>query len=66
MGNVLSVIGIIAFIIIAIILGVAFKRNVNMSYRTGKGLFENSEYNMEDKKDISDMEYYDGDGGLFK
>ena len=66
MDNVFSVIIIIALAVVVLLIGVAFVRNSNLGYRTGKGLFENSEYNLEDKKDISDKEYYDGDGGLFK
>lgn len=66
MDNIFSVIIIIAFVVVLILLGVAFARNSKMNYRTGKGLFENSEYNLEEKKDVSDKEYYDGDNGLFK
>ena len=63
MDTFFTIIIFIALAVVILLLGVAFS---NLNYRTGKGLFENSKYNLEDKKDISDKEYYDGDGGLFK
>ncbi|MBQ1437423.1 MAG: hypothetical protein IIZ07_05750 [Ruminococcus sp.] len=66
MDTFFTIIIFIALAVVILLLGVAFVRNSNLNYRTGKGLFENSEYNLEDKKDISDKEYYDGDGGHFK
>ncbi len=56
----------IAFFICIVLIVVAFTRNQNMNYRTGKGLFESSKFNLDEKDDISDKEYYDGGGGLFK
>lgn len=39
MDNVFSVIIIIALAVVILLLGVAFVRNSNLNYRTGKGLF---------------------------
>lgn len=61
-----GIIGIIALVILVICIGIAFTRGQNINYRTGKGMFEYSEFNLEDEKEISDKEYYDGDKGLFK
>ena len=61
-----GIIGIIALVILVICIGIAFVRRQNINYRTGKGMFEHSEFNLEDEKEISDKEYYDGDKGLFK
>lgn len=61
-----GIIGIIALVILVICIGIAFVRGQNINYRTGKGMFEHSEFNLEDEKEISDKEYYDGDKGLFK
>lgn len=57
---------IIVLIIIVLLIGAAFARNANMSYRNGAGLFKSSENNMDEKEDFSDKEYYDENGGLFK
>lgn len=61
-----GIIGIIALVILVICIGIAFFRGQNINYRTGKGMFEHSEFNLEGEKEISDKEYYDGDKGLFK
>lgn len=61
-----GIIIIIALVIAVICIGIAFVRGQNINYRTGKGMFEHSEFNLEDEKEISDKEYYDGDKGLFK
>jgi hypothetical protein len=37
---------------------------MNTSYRFGEGMFKSSEYNLEEKDDISDKEYYDKEGLL--
>ena len=50
-----AIIIIVAVIIIISVLIAAFLRESDMDYRLGKGLFE-----------LSDKEYYDGDGGLLK
>lgn len=64
--DILSILLTIALIIIVIIIGAAYFRNANINYRIGKGMFESSENNLDEDKEISDKEYYDGDGGLFK
>ncbi len=56
---------LIPLIIIVIILGIGIVRSMNTSYRFGSGMFKNSEYNLEEKDDLSDKEYYDEEG-LFK
>lgn len=61
-----GIIIIIALVISVICIGIAFVRGQNINYRTGKGMFEHSEFNLEDEKEISDKEYYDGNKGLFK
>jgi hypothetical protein len=53
---------IIPLVIVVIILGVAFTRTIRANYRFGSGLFENSEYNLEEKKELSDKDYFDKDG----
>ncbi len=57
---------IIALVIVVILIGINFFRGSNINYRIGKGMFENSENNLDEGEEISDKEYYDGDGGLFK
>jgi hypothetical protein len=55
---------LIPLIIIVIILGIAFARSMNTNYRFGSGMFKSSEYNLDEKTEISDMEYYDKEGLL--
>ncbi len=55
---------LIPLIIIVIILGIGIVRSMNTSYRFGEGMFKSSEYNLEEKDDISDKEYYDEEGLL--
>lgn len=57
---------IIAGVVIVLLIGGAFIRNANMSYRIGKGMFQNSEHNLDEPEDVSDKEYYDGGKGLMK
>lgn len=64
--NIISIIAIITVVVIMIIIIVNVIRNGDIGYRIGKGMFESSEHNLEDKSDISDKEYYDGDGGMLK
>lgn len=66
MGEFFGAIILIALVIVVVIIGINFTRGANMNYRVGKGMFEHSDNNLEDEKEISDKEYYDGDGGLFK
>ncbi len=61
-----NIIFLIFLVLIVIIIGIAYFRNANINYRIGKGMFEDSENNLDEKPDISDKEYYDGDKGLFK
>ena len=55
----------IVFFIVIIILGLGIVRVNKTNYRTGSGMFKNSEYNLDEKDDFFDKEYYDSDG-LFK
>lgn len=55
----------IVFFIVIIILGLGIVRVNKTNYRTGSGMFKNSEYNLDEKDDFSDKEYYDSEG-LFK
>ena len=57
---------IIVLLILVVILGTAFVRISNVGYRNGAGMFKNSEYNMDEKEELSDKEYYDENKGLFK
>ena len=57
---------LIPLIIIVIILGIGIVRSMNTSYRFGEGMFKSSEYNLEEKDDLSDKEYYDEEGKLIK
>lgn len=53
---------IVPLIIIVIIIAVALVRAMNTNYRMGSGMFKSSEYNLDDKDEISDKDYYDKDG----
>lgn len=64
--DILGAIILIAFVVIIVLIGINFVRSQNINYRMGKGMFEKSEHCLDDKKEISDKEYYDGDGGLLK
>ena len=46
------------------IIGIAYVRNRNEQFRFGSGLFKNSEYNLDDKDEFVDKDYYDKDGLL--
>ena len=61
-GIIFTVVSLLIIIVIAI----AYFRNANINYRIGKGMFENSDNNLDEAKDLSDKEYYDGNKGLFK
>ncbi|HCA05388.1 MAG TPA: hypothetical protein DEO32_05780 [Ruminococcaceae bacterium] len=56
---------IFIFIVIAIIIGVSAVRANNTGYRLGSGMFKSSEFNLDEKDDFSEKEYYDKHG-LFK
>lgn len=49
-------------LVLVVIIAYTFRRNANHNYRTGSGLFKNSEYNLDKKEELSDKEYYDKDG----
>ncbi|MER2080304.1 MAG: hypothetical protein ABS876_02125 [Ruminococcus sp.] len=53
---------LIVLLILVAIITVAAIRNRNHDYRMGSGLFKNSEYNLDEKDELSDKEYYDRDG----
>ena len=52
---------IVPLIIIVIIIAVALVRAMNTNYRMGSGMFKSSEYNLDEKDEISDKDYYDKD-----
>ena len=49
---------------LVVIIAYAFRWGANHNYRTGSGLFKSSEYNLDEKEELSDKEYYDKDGLL--
>lgn len=49
-------------LVLVAIIAYAFRRGANHNYRTGSGLFKNSEYNLDEKEEFSDKDYYDKDG----
>ena len=53
---------IIPLIIVVIILGGGIARAMKTNYRMGSGMFKSSEYNLDEKDEISDKDYYDKDG----
>lgn len=61
-GIIFTVVSLLIIIVIAI----AYFRNANINYRIGKGMFENIDNNLDEAKELSDKEYYDGNKGLFK
>ncbi|MEE0873386.1 MAG: hypothetical protein UIH27_07975 [Ruminococcus sp.] len=56
---------IILLLIVAVIIGLGIVRVNNTNYRTGAGMFKSSEYNLDEKDEFSDKDYYDGNG-LFR
>ncbi len=56
---------LIPLLILVAIIAVAVYRNANVNYRTGSGMFKNSEYNLDDQDELSDKDYYNEEG-LFK
>lgn len=53
---------IIPLIIVVIILGGGIARAMKTNYRMGSGMFKSSEYNLDEKDEVSDKDYYDKDG----
>ena len=51
-------------LVIIILLGVCYRRNVNHNYRMGSGLFKSSDSNLDEKEDFCDKDYYDKDGSM--
>ena len=52
-------------VVLVIILAFAFSRMTNDDYHAGSGMFKNSEYDLDDeKKDFSDVEYFNKDGKM--
>lgn len=51
----------LAIVILAVVIFIA-SRGPSNDYNAGSGIFKNSEFNVdENKKDFSDVEYYDND-----
>lgn len=56
---------LIIFVVIILIIGIAYSRGMNDNYHAGGGMFKNSEYNLdEEEKNISDVEYFNRDGKM--
>ena len=53
---------IIFMAVVVILIAITFRRNANHNYRTESGLFKNSEFNLDEKEELSDKDYYDKDG----
>lgn len=51
------IIGFFVFVLLV----VALFRGFNTNYRIGSGMFKNSEYNLDEKDDFLDKDYYDKD-----
>ena len=56
---------IIPFIILVVVIAVAVLRGSHQNYRFGEGLFKSSEFNLDEKDEFEDKDYYHEDG-LFK
>lgn len=55
----------IGLAVIVIILAIAFSRVNNDNYSAGSGMFKNSDFNLdEDKKDFSEVEYFNKKGKM--
>ena len=55
---------LIPLLILVAIIGAAVVRGMNTDYTIGSGMFQNSEYNLDEIVDISDKEYYNKDGWM--
>lgn len=49
-------------LVLVVLIALVYRRNSNHSYRMGSGMFKSSEYNLDEKEELSDKEYYDKDG----
>ncbi len=56
---------LIPLLILVAIIAVAVYRSANANYRMGSGMFKNSEYNLDERDELSDKDYYNEEG-LFK
>ena len=56
---------IVLLIVVALIVGFGAVRVNQTNYRNGSGMFKSSEYNLDEKDEISDKDYYEEDG-LFR
>jgi len=57
---------LIMLLVIVAIIGVAYVKTSHLNYRTGAGMFKNSDKNLADKEEFVDKEYYDENQGLYK
>lgn len=57
---------VFVLLILVGIIAYAFVRNCNQNYRIGSGMFKNSEYNLDEKDDLQDKDYYDDHYNLYK
>lgn len=56
---------LILIVVAFLVVGLGAVRANQTNYRNGSGMFKNSEYNLDDKDEFVDKEYYDKDG-LYK
>jgi len=58
---------VLGLLLVAVaVMGVAYVKGNNLNYRTGAGMFKNSDDNLNEKEDFVDKEYYDENKGFFK
>ena len=58
---------VLGLLLVAVaVMGVAYAKGTYLSYRTGAGMFKNSDDNLDEKEDFVDKEYYDENKGFFK
>ncbi len=52
---------IIIFIVVVAVIMTLIVRNYNFNHRLGEGMFKDSEFNLDEKDDFVDKNYYDKD-----
>ena len=52
---------IFCLLVLVVLIALVYRRNSNHGYRMGSGMFKSSEYNLDEKEELSDKEYYDKD-----
>lgn len=57
---------IVLILIVGVIVGLGAVRANGTNYRNGAGLFKSSEFNLDEKEDISDKTYYNDRNDVFR